>query len=250
MSSRRQEIESWTKIESLMKQFEWAAAEALLLCELSKAERRGNQALEAQCYSNLGNVAEAQGRLGDAFRHWSRAIFLLGRLGLIETAEGERLRSLLRLWHENPRVWVSYCREDTKRVEPILSFLRRKKIEVMYDREFWAGHSIQRQILAAILRCSKFIVFWSKNSHKSEWVHYEIEVLDRQRSRDLSRQAWDNVIIFYCLDPILPPNSFSDDVQIVESELGPANAAAKLVQSIASSEILARFDRNADRTKG
>ena len=114
-------------VRELMGQGEYQAAERLLLHELAEA---GNDlVLVAECHSNLGNVAEAQGRIGDAFRHWSRALFVLNHLGLIESPEGERLRRLIRLWHENtPRVWVSYSHRDDKRVERVLHVLRRSKI--------------------------------------------------------------------------------------------------------------------------
>jgi hypothetical protein len=229
----------WKRILELMNQLEWQAAERLLLDELAKAEQRGDLSLVAQCYSNLGNVAEANDRVGDAFRHWSSALDLLTRLGSTKTGEAERLRRLLRLWHEMPRVWVSYSHDDTERVEPVLGALRRAGIEVMYDKAFLAGHSIQRQVLEAIERCPKGIVFFSSVSKESEWVKYEIEVLKRQRHENLSRHALDNITIFYCLDADLPPNEFSDDLQIVEGNLGFVGATTELVRSIKTSEVLA-----------
>src|SRR2546425_8667303 len=122
--ARRRKTGSQTKIGTLMKQGEWQAAERLLLHELAEAERRDDHVLVAQCHSNLGNVAEAQNRVGDAFRHWSKALVMLKRLRLAQKAEGERLHSLLRLWHDNPRVWVSYSHVDKARVEHILAILR------------------------------------------------------------------------------------------------------------------------------
>jgi len=232
-------------IRKLMKQSEWQAAERLLLHELAQAGR--NRLRAAECYSNLGNVAEAQHRVGDAFRYWSLAIHLLNRLRLTETPEADRLRRLIRLWHENPRVWVSYSRHDQERVEAVLRVLRRSGIEVMCDMDFAPGHSIQRQILSAIARCPKYVVFWSARSRDSGWVLYEQEILrtvKRQRRRDHSIRAWDNVVIFYCLDGERPKNEMGGDLQIVEAQVGFASATKSLIRGIKASEILANFGCN------
>lgn len=232
-------------IPYLMRQGDYQAAERLLVQRLAEAGK--NLVLVAECHSNLGNVAEAQGRIGDAFRHWSRALFVLSRLRLIESAEGERLRRLIRLWHENtPRVWASYSHRDDGRVERVLHVLRRAKIEVIYDKKFLAGHSIHRQILAAIQRCPKHVVFWSQASQQSEWVQYEKDFLDtlkKQRREDSFGHAVDNVVIFYCFDNALPKDDFSDDLQIIESNLGFDVATEKLIRSITTSEVLASLDQ-------
>jgi tetratricopeptide (TPR) repeat protein len=229
------------KVRSLMDQAQYQAAERLLLQQL--AQETHNVSFRVECYSNLGNVAEAQGRVGDAFRHWSKSLSLLADLGLAETAEGERLRRLIRLWHEDtPRVWVSYSHRDAHRVDKVVRVLRRSRIDVMWDKDFLAGHSIQAQVLAAIQRCPKHIVFWSKASEKSEWVQYEkdfLGILRKQRSRDRSEHALDNIIIFYCFDGASPGNDFRDDVQIPEKNIGFATAIDRLIRSIRTSALLA-----------
>jgi hypothetical protein len=227
------------QIEKLERQGKWQAAERLLLQELANAGH--NRLLTAQCYSNLGNIAETQNRIGDAFRHWSMALDLLNRLDLAETAEAIRLRRLIRLWHENPRVWVSYSHRDQKRVEAVLKVVRRAGIEVKYDQEFAAGHSIQRQVLTAISLCPKHVVFWSGHSRNSGWISYEREILEivkKQRQRDRSIEAWDNITIFYCLGRVRPDNEMRSDLQIVEPKLGFALATSTLIHSIKFSEIL------------
>ena len=116
----------------------------------------------------------------------------------------------------------------------------------MYDKEFLAGHSIHRQILAAIQRCPKHVVFWSHASHLSEWVQYEkdfLEALKNQRREDFFGHAADNVVIFYCFDEALPKDDFSDDLQIIESKLGFAAATENLIRSITTSEVLASLDQ-------
>jgi TIR domain len=217
---------------------------------LAEAEAKRDLRLVAEWRSNLGNVAEAQHRVGDAFRHWSNALFLLNRLGLARTAEAERLRRLIRQYHDTtPQVWVSYAHRDKERVDRVLRVLRHREIKVIYDREFLAGHSIHRQILAGIQRCPKHIVFWSAASQKSEWVQYEKEVLEllkEQRRKDLSEDALDNIVIFYCFSKTLPKNAdslakddFRDDLQICEGALGFKRATQLLIRSITTSEVLA-----------
>jgi hypothetical protein len=225
---------------------DWQEEERRVLQALARAEQKGKQVLIAQGYSNLGNLAEKQGRLGDAFRHWSRAIAVLRRLKFVGTAEYERLLRLLRLWHETPPVWISYARKDATHVRRILAVLRRKRIRVISDVKFAAGHSIQRQILDAIVSCPKGIVFWSKNALASEWVGYETAILNelqKQRRRDLRQKALDNVVIFYCLDDQAPPNYFRGDLQILEPELGLPDAITQLVQGLKTSELLTTAGR-------
>src|SRR5262249_42347511 len=144
------------------------------------------QLLISRCHSNLGNAAEAQHRIGDAFRHWSRSLSALDVLGLSRGPEGERLRRLIRLWHEMPRVWVSYSHRDKKKVDRVVQKLRRAEIDVTYDTQFLGGHMIQRQIQLAISRCPKGVVFWSESSQKSGWVQYEVELLKKKRLEDAS----------------------------------------------------------------
>jgi len=230
------------RIRTLIKQHELQAAERILVNELAQAGN--NKLLAAQCHSNLGNIAESQGRIGDAFRYWSCALALLERLGLSEAPEACRLRRLIRLWHENPRVWISYSHRDAKRVELVLEVLRNCGIDVLYDRNFLAGHSIQRQILTAISLCPKHVVFWSSHSRDSAWVQYEeeiLKILKKQRRKDHSNRALDNIVIFYCLGKARPTDEMADDLQILESRLGFTLATKNLVQSIKTSEIVTAF---------
>jgi hypothetical protein len=223
--------------------FDWDAAERILHSELADAEVKRDYRVQAWCHSNLGHVAEAQQRLGDAFRHWSAALALLDRLGSGQTALAIRLRHLMRRWHEEPRVWVSYSHRDAKRVSAVLRTLRRAKIEVISDIKFSAGHSILGQINAAMSRCAKFIVFWSANSSDSAWVEYERELLNvlmKRRRKDRSKRAFDNVVIFYCLGRKGPDGELRDDVQILEPKLGFRLATRILIDSIKTSEVLQR----------
>lgn len=76
---------------------------------LKKAEDRRDILSQAECYANLGHVDEVNRRIGDAVRHWSRALWPLTELHIDQSAEGERLIRLIRQWHRTPRVWISYA---------------------------------------------------------------------------------------------------------------------------------------------
>jgi len=108
----------------LMEKGKWPAAERRLLRDLSGAERREDIASCAECRANLGHVAEAQQRIGDAVRHWSVALALLDKIGHPQDAEVERVARLIRRWHELPRVWISYAHADGKRVAQLVKVLK------------------------------------------------------------------------------------------------------------------------------
>lgn len=215
----------------------WPPAERLLIADLVRAERTNDIALSAQCHANLGHAAEAQGRVGDAVRHWSRALELMGRIRLPQTAEAERLTRLIRRWHEIPRVWISYAHKDEKHVRKIIARLRRRRIAVISDHSFIAGHMIQRQVHLGISKSPKYVVIWSRNALDRPYVNYELQVLKEQRRADLEGHALDNVVIFYCLDNTVLPGDHADDIQIFERRLGIDTAIALLARSVKTSEL-------------
>jgi hypothetical protein len=223
--------------ETLMARGMWAPAERLLIAELTHAEKANDIALSAQCHANLGHAAEVQGRIGDAVRHWSRALELMARIGLQQSAEAERLSRLIRRWHEIPRVWISYAHKDEEHVRRIMTRLRRRKIMIVSDHTFIPGHMIQRQVHIGISRSPKYVVIWSRNALDRPWVDYELQVLQDQRRADLEGHAFDNTVIFYCLDNTPLPGDHADDIQIYEERLGIDTAIGRLASSIKTSEL-------------
>src|SRR4051812_24779147 len=147
-----------------MQRCQWPAAERRLLHDLAAAEEASDLRTCAQCRANLGHVAEIDGRIGDAVRHWSAALGLLDGRSAAQGAEAERLVRLIRRWHDLPRVWISYAHADGEHVARIAEELQRDGIEVFWDTRFLAGHMIQRQILTAVKQCPKYTMVWSKNA--------------------------------------------------------------------------------------
>ena len=101
---------------------------------------------------------------------------------------------------------------------------------MLWDDCLLAGHMIQRQKIAAIRRCPKYVVVWSKHARNPPWVSYELELLRAQRVRDTEHQAFDNCVIFYCLDGTSVPSGHADELCIVEKSSDFRSGAAYLAK--------------------
>jgi hypothetical protein len=204
---------------------------------LARAEGRGDDRGIAGTLIVLGDLAELDGRIGDAFRYWCGALALLDRVQLGDSAEALRIRRLLRLWHSTPRMWASYAHADEERVQSVITFLRHQGVEVEYDRNFIAGGGIQHQIVSTLARCPKYVVFWSAASRTSPWIDYELDVIRDHRRANRAAGALDNVCLFYCLDGTPVPDEFTDDLFISEHRSGPEPATALLLRSLKTSAV-------------
>ena len=72
-------------------------------------------------------------------------------------------------------VFVSYSQQDSKRVETIVERLRRKGLNVFWDRNLPAGLAFDEH-LQRLMDASKLVlVCWSQKSAVSEWVFGEAE---------------------------------------------------------------------------
>jgi hypothetical protein len=213
------------------------ASERKVLHALARAEGRRDDRRIAGALIVLGDLAELDGRIGDAFRYWCATLALLGRLQLGDSADALRIRRLLRLWHSSPRMWASYAHADRKRVRSVIAFLGDHGVEVEYDTNFIAGIGIQHQIVSTLARCPKYVVFWSAASRTSPWIEYELEVIRDQRRANLAAGALDNVCLFYCLDDTPVPDEFTDDLFISERTSGPESARALLLRSLKTSAV-------------
>jgi len=75
---------------------------------------------------------------------------------------------------EDPPVFVSYAREDTRLVDRLVDRLLDDGVEVFIDsRELRAGAQWVEQIEHAIASCEYLLVVWSENSCRSRWVQME-----------------------------------------------------------------------------
>lgn len=236
MSPSRRTRSAFT-VKQLISLGEFEPAERLLLAKLVEAEATSRLSLVAECHANLGHVAEAQGRVGDAVRHWSMALYHIGAVGLQNSAESLRLSRLIRQWHKIPRIWISYAHGDSAQVTRIIRRLRRRRIEVRTDKDFLAGREIERQIRRAISECPKYVIIWSQKALDRPWIQFELQMLRDQRNTDIQKHAFDNSIIFYCLDNTPIPDEHRDDLQVLEHQLGINQAVKALAHSISKSDL-------------
>lgn len=76
---------------------------------------------------------------------------------------------------KNPLVFISHNKDDKEIAREIGLFLVSESIGVWYDE--WvisAGDSITEQINGGLSDCTHFIILWSHNSSKSNWVRREL----------------------------------------------------------------------------
>lgn len=72
-------------------------------------------------------------------------------------------------------VFLSYSRQDTERVIPLVDALESDGIEVWWDIEIPPGKRFVDVIYKHLHSCDYIIVVWSKSSVRSSWVHREAE---------------------------------------------------------------------------
>jgi hypothetical protein len=72
-------------------------------------------------------------------------------------------------------IFLSYAREDEKRIEPIVAELAAQGWSVFWDRDIPAGQSWRDHIGAALRDAKCVVVLWSRHSVSSRWVMEEAE---------------------------------------------------------------------------
>jgi len=176
-----------------------ARANRLITAEMRDATQTENHIKMAVCHQLLGNVAEIERRAGDALRNWSQALRYYEAIGITCSAETERLRTLIRVWHAHQRVFVSYARADDAIVQSVLGRAREHGVQFETDTEFLAGRSIAGQIRRAIEQCPRFLVFFSVAYATRAWTQFELALYREKIRRDLEAHAADCGVIFICL---------------------------------------------------
>lgn len=73
------------------------------------------------------------------------------------------------------RVFISYSTKDLEIVNKIKEQLKREGVEVFIaEYSIEPGEKLNKRIVEEIKNCDLFILIWSKNSRKSEYVNQEI----------------------------------------------------------------------------
>jgi formylglycine-generating enzyme len=91
-------------------------------------------------------------------------------------------------------VFVSYAREDQRRVDRLIELLERQRWSVFWDRDIPPGETWRSHIGAALDQTRCVVVAWTEQSILSDWV---TEEADEARERD--------ILVPVLLDPVRPP---------------------------------------------
>lgn len=94
-------------------------------------------------------------------------------------------------------IFISYAREDWKRVEQLARTLEAQSWTIWWDQRLRAGGVFETEITEALANARCLLVAWSAVSVKSHWVRDEA-----QEGRDR------NILIPILLEPVLPPLGF------------------------------------------
>lgn len=74
-------------------------------------------------------------------------------------------------------IFISYSSQDRNLVNKVCNTIENKDVCVFVDEySIDCGENITDQIVKAINKCDLFVLLWSKNSKKSEWVQQEIGI--------------------------------------------------------------------------
>jgi len=74
------------------------------------------------------------------------------------------------------KLFISYSRQDSKKVVEIVDYLKSKNIEVWFDqKDIKFGNDIVVRIDAALGECQYFVIFASKNYFANEWTKAEYQ---------------------------------------------------------------------------
>lgn len=118
------------------------------------------------------------------------------------------------------RVFVSYARADSERVQPIVEALAAEGLEAWWDGHIPGGAPFAREIEAALTAADAVVVIWSAASVESDWVRDEA-ALGRDRGR----------LVPVRIDAVAPPLGFGQ-YQVVDLGGWSGERGSKPFQSL------------------
>jgi len=121
------------------------------------------------------------------------------------------------------KVVISYATKDMQFVEQVRQTLMNSSIEVFVaEHSVLPGQSLSSEIISAISSCDLFVLLWSKNSQRSEWVSQEIGIA----------KAAKKPIIPLMLEQGLQPPGFIRDIKYLSVYDDPRISLIWLQQQI------------------
>ena len=121
------------------------------------------------------------------------------------------------------KVVISYATKDMQFVEQVRQTLMNSSIEVFVaEHSVLPGQSLSSEIISAISSCDLFVLLWSKNSQRSEWVSQEIGIA----------KAAKKPIIPLMLEQGLQPPGFIRDIKYLSVYDDPRKSLIWLQQHV------------------
>lgn len=102
------------------------------------------------------------------------------------------------------KIFVSYSTDDLDKVELLNKQLKNTELDVFIaEHSISASENLTSSITNAIKKCDLFVLIWSKNAKKSDWVTQEIG----------KATALEKIILPIVLDEDLPPAGFIQNLK-------------------------------------
>jgi len=121
------------------------------------------------------------------------------------------------------KVFISYSSKDTTKVEQVKKIFDNSSIDFFEaEQSILLGESILNEIKSNIKSCDLFLLLWSRNSKKSEWVQKEIGIaISEEKS-----------IIPVILDKKIPVPDFLKDIKYLKFDDDPEEALELLRRNV------------------
>jgi hypothetical protein len=136
----------------------------------------------------------------------------------------------------HPSVFVSHNKADAEIARTVALFLISEEISVWFDEwEISAGDSIVGKVDDALAKCTHFVIVWSKNSSKSNWVRKEL-------SSALSNAIQKKTLVIIPLkidDTELPP--LLSDIRHISYHGGTEDDRREIVNAISGKQPTVNF---------
>jgi hypothetical protein len=109
------------------------------------------------------------------------------------------------------QVFLSYARDDWRRVQELDQWLRDHGVSVSVDiRDFHPGEQISEEILANMNLSDKTVAILTERSRSRDWVAFEQSV-----ACQIEKQRGERCLIYLLLDDVKPPSHDSNRINIV-----------------------------------
>lgn len=132
---------------------------------------------------------------------------------------------------QKPRIFVSHSSKDDDWCRTFVKALRKKDVDVWYDRDSRDSQRFRKQIEKELPARPIFIVVHSPASLESDWVDREIDAAIRLHDKNPNGYRIIQVIAVKCAPPLLL-SSYDNVCGMSEDGLEPKEAAKRVAQHL------------------